>query len=201
MQIDRNVLNIKTTGKVLVKVIMNSYAYAEKVDFTIAFLTPTSSPVANVSADRPRRAAVRPLLDGPRIDDEEIGSGFPSSSATTPTSRWRMLAAPVRGRQRPGKYKPGSGSISMYMNYYSGWIANLYQQALALGADRVSAVGHTMTVSFAEWNMPVRTHRIDFAGSGAQTPGAQDGTGNALTRVEVPFTFHRIEVERQRVQM
>ena len=39
VQIDRNV-NIKTTGKVPVKVIMNSYAYAEKVDFTIAFLNP-----------------------------------------------------------------------------------------------------------------------------------------------------------------
>ena len=54
------------------------------------------------------------------------------------------------------------------MNYYSGWIANLYQQALALGADRVSAVG-TMTVSFAKWNMPVIRTASTFAGSGAQT--------------------------------
>lgn len=129
-----------------------------------------------------------------KIDDEEIGEWISVQFGDdTDIALADAGGTPFVVGSGPGKYKPGGGSISMYMNYYSGWIANLYQQALALGADRVSAVGHTMTVSFAEWNMPVRTHRIDFCRFKGANPGAQDGTGSALTRVEVPFTFHRIK--------
>jgi hypothetical protein len=144
----------------------------------------------NIDKDDPRYDPSSMVI---KVDDEEIEWMAFSYGDDTDIPLARAGGTPMVVGQGPGSYMPKGGSLRMHKNFARDYFRRLFQQAQALGANRVSAVPHIVTVAFAEWNMATTVDRIEALRFKGKDPGSAEGGGNSLSMVEVPVLFSRVK--------
>ena len=127
-----------------------------------------------------------------KVDGDEIEWLAISYGDDTDIQLARAGGTPFVVGDGPGAYMPQGGSLRMLKDKAAAYMKQLYDDAIAQGAIRVSAVRHTITVSYAEWNMGTLTDTIIAVRFKGMQPGGQEGGTSALSTVEIPLIFSRI---------
>ena len=128
-----------------------------------------------------------------KVDGEEIEWMSISYGDSSEITLARAGGSPFVVGSGPGTYTPKGGSVKMHKDYASAYFQRLYDDAVTRGADRVSAIPHTVTVGFAEWNIASIVDSIIYVRFTGMDPGSEEGGGNGLAMVDCPFTFHRVK--------
>lgn len=144
----------------------------------------------NVDRDDPRYDPSSLIV---KVDGEEIEWMSISYGDDTDIALARAGGTPAPVGDGPGIYNPQGGSIRMHKDYARDYFAQLYEDAVNQGANRVSAPRHIITVAYAEWNMPTVVDRIEGVRFKGQQPGSQEGGSNNLSMVDVPISFTRVK--------
>lgn len=144
----------------------------------------------NIDKDDPRYDPSSMVI---KVDDEEIEWMAISYGDSTDIPLARAGGTSMVVGQGPGSYTPKGGSLRLHKNFAEIYFARLFAQSQELGANRVSAVPHIVTVAYAEWNMPTVVDRIEAMRFTGQDPGSAEGGGNSLSMIEVPIVFSRVK--------
>ena len=127
-----------------------------------------------------------------KVDGEELEWMSISYGDSSEITLARAGGTPYVVGSGPGTYTPKGGSLKMHKDYASAYFLKLMFLAQSRGADRVSAIPHTMTVGFAEWNIASIVDSIIYVRFTGMDPGSEEGGCNTLSVVACAFPFHRV---------
>lgn len=144
----------------------------------------------NIDRDDPRYDPSSMIV---KVDDEEIEWIAISYGDDTDIALARAGGTSEVVGSGPGAYNPQGGSLRMHKDKAQEFLQALASDAIDLGANRVSAVPHTITVAYAEWNMPTIVDRIENVRFKGAQPGSAEGGSSTLAIMEIPMIFHRVK--------
>lgn len=128
-----------------------------------------------------------------KIDNDEVEWVSISYGDSTEIEHARAGGTPYVVGDGPGKYTPKDGEIKFHKNWISDYMQVLMSRARQAGARRVSALRFTITISYAEWNMPTITDTLINARLASRDPGGAEGGSAALVMESVALKYTRVK--------